>query len=70
MNRIALMDESGKALLPQDLHAMAELHEAAEKARALVRECDRLADLRIRSVLPRSRAARLMRSDTSAARLG
>jgi hypothetical protein len=40
------MDENGKAVLPQDLPTMAELHEAAEKARALVRECDRLADLK------------------------
>jgi hypothetical protein len=46
MIRITLMDESGKPFLPQDLATMAELHEAAEKARALVRECDRLADLK------------------------
>lgn len=46
MIRATLMDENGKAVLPQDLPTMAELHEAAEKARALVRECDRLADLK------------------------
>ena len=46
MIRITMVDESGKTVLPEDLATMAELHEAAEKARALVRVCDRLADLK------------------------
>jgi hypothetical protein len=46
MIRITMVDESGKTVLPEDLTTMAELYEAAEKARALVRVCDRLGDLK------------------------
>jgi hypothetical protein len=42
MIRVSLIDAQGKPITPQDLATAAELNEAADKARALARECDRL----------------------------
>jgi hypothetical protein len=44
MIRLTLIDDQGKPITPQDLSATADLREAAEQARALIRECERLAD--------------------------
>lgn len=47
MIRLMLVDSDGNAISPQDLKTEPELREAAERARALVRECDRLAQLKL-----------------------
>jgi len=44
MIRLTLFDQAGKAITPQELKTAADLVEAADKARALARECERLAE--------------------------
>ena len=46
MIRVAITDQSGKNLLPKDLSTVAELNEAASQAKSLMRECERLAQLK------------------------
>lgn len=46
MIRITLMDDAGKTLLPKDLATKADLQEVVDKARYLVRECERLMELK------------------------
>jgi hypothetical protein len=36
------MDDAGKVLLPKDLTTAAEFQEVVDKARYLIRECERL----------------------------
>ncbi len=43
MIRVLIVDSQGKPVTPQELASAAELQEAADKARNLVRECERLA---------------------------
>ena len=42
MIRVVILDQGGKPVLAKDLATAAELNEAAEQARALIRECDRV----------------------------
>lgn len=42
MIRVAIIDQSGKMILPKELSTAAELHDVVEQARSLIRECDRL----------------------------
>ncbi len=42
MIRVMLMDDAGKVLLPKDLTTAAEFQEVVDKARYLIRECERL----------------------------
>jgi hypothetical protein len=46
MIRVAIVDQSGKVLLPKDLATAAELKEAAAQAKALIQDCERLAQLK------------------------
>jgi hypothetical protein len=46
MIRLMLVDHEGNAITPPDLATEADLREAAERARALIRECERLARLK------------------------
>jgi hypothetical protein len=46
MIRVAIIDPSGKVLLPKDLSTAAELNEAAAQAKSLMRDCERLAQLK------------------------
>jgi len=43
MIRVAIVTEEGKILKPEDLSTVAELQQAMEQARSLIRECDRAA---------------------------
>ena len=43
MLRVAIVTAEGKILKPQDLATAAELQQAVEQARQLIRECERLA---------------------------
>jgi hypothetical protein len=47
MIRLTLLDHTGKAVTPQELETAADLVEAADKAGALARECQRLAELKM-----------------------
>ena len=44
MLQIAIISDEGKAVQPKDLQTLAELEQAVERARQLIRECERLAD--------------------------
>ena len=46
MIRLTLLDHAGNAVTPQDLSTAAELQEAADKARVMMRECERLVHLK------------------------
>ncbi|MDX1946037.1 MAG: hypothetical protein SFU86_11620 [Pirellulaceae bacterium] len=46
MIRLMLVDNEGKAITPEELTTVADLREAAERARHMIRECDRLARLK------------------------
>jgi hypothetical protein len=46
MMQLKLLDKDGNAVEPQDLQSLADLTEAADRARALLRECERLARLK------------------------
>ncbi|HUE70064.1 MAG TPA: hypothetical protein VMP01_04175 [Pirellulaceae bacterium] len=46
MIRVAIVNETGKVLMPQELPTAAELRAAASQATALSRECERLAKLK------------------------
>jgi hypothetical protein len=46
MIRVTLMDDDDKVLLPKELATAAELREVVDKARYLVRECERLLELK------------------------
>ena len=46
MIRITLIDDAGTVLLPKDLPTKAAYQEVVEKARYLVRECERLAEVK------------------------
>ena len=46
MIRLTLVDEQGNAISHDKLATVAEPSEAQEKARALIRECDRLTNQR------------------------
>lgn len=46
MIRLTLIDNEGNVIQPQDLLTLADLTEAADRARALLRECERLARLK------------------------
>jgi len=43
MLRVAIFTTEGKILKPQDLSTAAELQQAVEQARQMIRECERLA---------------------------
>jgi hypothetical protein len=43
MIRVAIVNEKGKVLKPDELPTAAELQQAVEQARNLIRECERLA---------------------------
>lgn len=42
MLRLAIIDQDGKAVTPQDVATAAELLAIGEQARSLIRECERL----------------------------
>ena len=44
MIRLMLVDQAGNAMTPQDLATVADLREAQERARTLIRECEKLVD--------------------------
>jgi hypothetical protein len=44
MFRVAIVTADGKVLKPEDLSTATELQQAVEKARQLIRDCERLAD--------------------------
>jgi hypothetical protein len=44
MIRLTLVDQHGEAMRPEQLATVDELREAQERARTLIRECERLAD--------------------------
>jgi len=44
MIRLTLIDQAGNAITPENLATIAELREAQERARTLIRECERLVD--------------------------
>ncbi|MCI0358320.1 MAG: hypothetical protein L0211_07550 [Planctomycetaceae bacterium] len=44
MIRLTLVDEKGNVLSPENLATIAELREAQDRARMLIRECERLMD--------------------------
>lgn len=46
MIRITIIDQDGKTVSPQELSTAAELYEAAEQAKALIRDCERVARLK------------------------
>lgn len=46
MIRVAIIDEKGKVLMPQELSSALELRAAASQATGLARECERLAKLK------------------------
>jgi hypothetical protein len=46
MIRVAIVNETGKVLMPQELATAVELHAACSQAMALYRECERLAKLK------------------------
>jgi hypothetical protein len=46
MIRVAIINETGKVLMPQELATAIELRAAASQATALARECERLAKLK------------------------
>ena len=46
MTRVAILNEQGQQLFPQDLATAAELRAAASQATALKNECERLAKLK------------------------
>jgi hypothetical protein len=46
MFRVAIVDQHGKVLSPKDLATAAELREAAQQAGGLMRDCERLAQLK------------------------
>jgi hypothetical protein len=46
MIRLTLVDHEGNAMTPQELLTEEDLREAAERARALIRECERMARLK------------------------
>lgn len=46
MIRVQLIDEAGVVLLPKDLPTKADYQEVLDKARYLVRECERLLALK------------------------
>jgi len=43
MIQLKLIDKDGNTIQPQDLTTVADLSEVVDRARALVRECERLA---------------------------
>jgi hypothetical protein len=43
MIRVGIINSDGKIVSPQELSTAAELQQAAEQARKLIRECERLA---------------------------
>jgi len=43
MIRVAIVNEEGKVLKPDELPTAVELQQAVEQARNLIRECERLA---------------------------
>ena len=55
MIRVVIVGQDGNALLPQNLSTAAERREAAEQAKALIRDCERVARLKA----PRSPASKL-----------
>ncbi len=44
MIRLLLVNQEGNAITPENLATIAELREAQERARTLIRECERLVD--------------------------
>ena len=46
MIRLTLVDNEGNAMTPQELITEEDLREAAERARTLIRECERLARIK------------------------
>jgi len=46
MIRVQLIDDAGKVLLPKDVATKADLQEVVDKARYVVRECERLMELK------------------------
>jgi hypothetical protein len=46
MIRVVIVDQDGKPVFPKDVSTAAELREVAEQAKSLIRECDRLAQLK------------------------
>ena len=46
MIRVAIVDQDGKPVLPKDVSTAAELREVVEQARGLIRDCERLSQLK------------------------
>ncbi len=46
MVRVVIVDQDGKPVLPKDVSTAAELREVVEQARGLIRDCERLAQLK------------------------
>ena len=42
MIQLSLVDKDGKAVVPQDLATVGEIHEVSEWAKRLIHECERL----------------------------
>jgi hypothetical protein len=47
MIQVSIVSAEGKCLKPEDLKTASELQQAIEQARNLIRDCDRVADLKI-----------------------
>jgi hypothetical protein len=48
MIRVGIITSEGKIVSPQELSTAAELQQAAEQARTLIRECERLAATKLK----------------------
>jgi hypothetical protein len=46
MIRLVIIGQDGKTVSPEDLATAVELHAAAEQAKALIRDCERVARLK------------------------
>ena len=46
MIRVALLDAAGKPVLPKDVESPADLRNAVEQARNLIRECENMIQLK------------------------
>ena len=53
MYRVAIITTKGQVLKPEDLSTAAELQQAIEQARHLIRECERLATAKLPPQPPR-----------------
>ena len=49
MIRVGIINAEGKIVTPQELSTAAELQQVGEQARALIRECERLAATKVKA---------------------